>query len=407
MLAIDSLVTDLMFKASASLDQQALLDALGGEDEAAKKKLLDPDMLDPRVEMELSPSMPFRRRGERRLLIIDDSVAPLRKDPQQDFVVEKDLRPYKEALIDLCEKLPVRLGRLFALGAWGDAVLVAHSARDLRAICLLPWALDPTVDIDGKRRAGRLNQQEFEAKILAFEKRLDELDEKEILASLSGVSFERRGDLLVVDVLDAQGHWDVRASMVMESQLAAMERFSMIPGAPSVKKLDPKAEPRKDGKDAKAEAKPNGKPAPAPAPPPAPEPVGPPLAIAEVGGSVLLVFPAERFDLDIAAALGKKDWDTVVRRSDNLPGQLRDRLHRDGGGWVAPLEFLSEVFVDGKPLTKPAFEAGAQPLTGGGRALPVHFPRFGPAVLIDIPGKGRFVTSLTDHADAVAAVVTG
>jgi hypothetical protein len=403
MLAIDSLVTDLMFKASASLDQQALLDALGGEDEAAKKKLLDPDMLDPRVEMELSPSMPFRRRGERRLLIIDDSVAPLRKDPQQDFLVEKDLRPYKEALIDLCEKLPVRLGRLFALGAWGDAVLVAHSARDLRAICLLPWALDPSVDIDGRRREGRLNQKEFEAKILAFEKRLDELDDKEILASLSGVSFERRGDLLVVDVLDAQGFWDVRASMVMESQLAAIERFSMIPGAPSIKKVDPKAEPRKDGK---AEAKSNGKPAPTPAPAPAPEPVGPPLAVTEVGGSVLLVFPAERFDLDVAAALGKKDWDTIVRSSDNLTGQVRDRLHRDGGGWVAPLEFLSEVFVDGKPLTKPAFEAGAQPLTGGGRALPVHFPRFGPAVLIDIPGKGRFVTSLTDHADAVAAVVT-
>jgi hypothetical protein len=397
MLAIDSLVTDLMFKASASLDQQALLDALGGEEEAAKKKLLDPDMLDPRVEMELSPSMPFRRRGERRLLIIDDSVAPLRKDPQQDFLVEKDLRPYKEALIELCQTLPVRLGRLFALGAWGDAVLVATTARDLRAICLLPWALDPTVDIDGKRRAGRLNQQEFEAKILAFEKRLDELDEKEILSGLQGVSFERRGDLLVVDVLDADGFWDVRASMVMESQLAAMERFSMIPGAPSVKKPEPRPEPRPEA------AKSNGKPA--PAPPPAPEPVGPPLAITDVAGTVLLVFPAERFDLDVAAALGKKDWDTIVRRSDNVPGQIRDRLHRDGGGWVAPLEFLSEVFVDGKPLTKPAFEAGAQPLASGGRALPVHFPRFGPAVLIDIPGKGRFVTSLTDHADAVAAVV--
>ena len=28
--------------------------------------------------MELSPSMPFRRRGERRLMVIDDSVAPMR-----------------------------------------------------------------------------------------------------------------------------------------------------------------------------------------------------------------------------------------------------------------------------------------------------------------------------------------
>jgi hypothetical protein len=120
---------------------------------------------------------------------------------------------------------------------------------------------------------------------------------------------------------------------------------------------------------------------------------------------VLLVFPAERFDLDIAAALGKRDWDTIVRRSDNMTGAVRDRLHRDGGAWVAPLEFLSEVFVDGKPLTKTAFEQGAVPLASGGRALPVHFPRFGPAMLLDVPGKGRFVTSLTEHAEAVAAVV--
>jgi len=404
MLVPDSLVTDLMFTSSATIDQQALLDALGGEEEAAKKKLLDPDMLDPRVEMELSPSMPFRRRGERRLLIIDDSIAPLRKDPAQDFIVEKDLRPYKEELIAMCQALPVRLGRLFALGAWGDAVLVAHNARDLRAICLLPWALDPTIDIDGKRRASRLSQQEFEAKILAYEKRLDELDEKEILGSLSGVSFERRGDLLVVDVLDAKGHWDVRASLVMENQLAAIERFSLIPGAPSTPK---RAEPAKPAAKAGGDAKPAAKASDAPAakPAPAPEPKGPPLGVTEVGGSVLLVFPAERFDLDVAAALGKRDWDTVVRRSDNMTGAVRDRLQRDGGGWVAPLEFLSEVFVDGKPLTKAAFEQGAQPLASGGRSLPVHFPRFGPAVLFEVPGKGRFVTSLTDHADAVAAVV--
>ena len=45
---------------------------------------------------------------------------------------------------------------------------------------------------------------------MAFEKRLDELDEKEILAGLSGVTFERRGELLVVDVLEADGTWDLR-----------------------------------------------------------------------------------------------------------------------------------------------------------------------------------------------------
>jgi hypothetical protein len=395
MLAVDSLVTDLMFKAQAALDQKTLIDALGGPEVARQKKLLDPDMLDPRMEMELSPSMPFRRRGERRLMIIDDSQ-PLRADPQEPKI-DVDLRDAREALIAMCEALPVRLGRLFALGAWGDAVLVARSARDLRAICLLPWALDPTVDVDGKRRASQLGKQEFEAKIMAFEKRLEELDDDEILAGLDApVNLERRGDLLIVDVLEADGTWDQRNSGLLEQQLAALERFSLLPGAPAAKRR-PVAPP----------PAPVAAPAPAAqvAPPPAPEPAGAPVAIAEIGGAVLLVFPPDRFDLDVAAALGKRDWDAVLRRGDALPGKIRDRIQKDGAGWVAPLEFLSEVFVDGKPLSKPAFEAAARPLDGGVRALDVHFPRFGPVVLLDIPGKGRFVTSLRDHAGAVAALV--
>jgi hypothetical protein len=403
-LAADSLVTDLMFKANAQVDQQQLLDALGGFDQNPDVTMLDMDRLDPRMEMELSPSMPFRRRGERRLLVIDGSVAPMRKSPE-DPVVPIDLRPAKEQLIAICEKLPIRLGRLFALGSWGDAVIVARQARDLRGVCLIPWALDPQVDQDGKRRATPLSQPEFEAKLMAFEKRLDELDEKEILAGLKDVTFERRGELLVVDVLEPDGTWDLRRSLALETQLAALDRFSLIPGAPSTPKAKepPKAEPKRAGTT----------PGPAPAPaaaeakPVKEEPKGPPLRITELDGTVVLVFPAERFDLDVAAALGKKDWDAIVRRSDNMPGALSDRLHRDGGGWIAPLEFLSEVFVEGKPLSKPHFEANATALDGGARALEVHFPRFGPAVLIDIPGKGRFVSSLVDRAAKVAALVRG
>ena len=72
-LQLDSLVTDLMFQATAAIDQKTLIDGLGGEAALETKQLLDVDRLDPRAEMELSPSMPFRRRGERRLMIIDDS----------------------------------------------------------------------------------------------------------------------------------------------------------------------------------------------------------------------------------------------------------------------------------------------------------------------------------------------
>jgi len=410
-LQLDSVVTDLMFSASAAIDQQQLIDGLGGEDALATKQMLDVDRLDPRAEMELSPSMPFRRRGERRLMLIETPAEPPRADPQEPLF-KLDLRPAKEALITMCQKLPVRLGRLFALGSWGDAVIVARSARDLRAISLLPWALDPQVDIDGKRRQTPLSQKEFEAKLMAYEKRLDELDDNQIIARLSGVSFERRGELVVVDVLEADGTWDQRKSMLMEQQLAAWDTFSMIPGAPS--STAKPAAPAQNGA-----SKPATTPAPAPAPAsaptaakaeapkaePKPEPKGPPIAAKELDGKIVLVFPAERFDLDVAAALGKRDWDQIVRGSDNFTGAVRDKLHRDGASFIAPLEFLSEVFVDGKPLTKQQFERDAK-VENGAKSLDVHFPRFGDVVLLEIPGKGRFVTSLTDRAERAVALVS-
>lgn len=398
-LQLDSLVTDLIFQSSAAIDQKTLIDGLGGQEALEGKQMLDVDRLDPRAEMELSPSMPFRRRGERRLMIIDDQAITPRQDPQADSWIKSDLRAAKEALVAICQQLPVRLGRLFALGSWGDAVVVARSVRDLRGICLVPWALDPQVDIDGKRRQTPLSQKEFEAKIMAYEKRLEELDDQQIIAGLTGVAFERRGDLVVVDVLEADGTWDQRKSMVMESQLAAVDRFSLIPGAPAQHR--PSERPTKSMRpktDAGAT-----KPAATPAPAPAPEPKGPPLTAREVDGKVVLVFPPERFDLDVAAALGKRDWDQVVRRSDNLTGAMRDKIQRDGAGWIAPLEFLSEVFVDGKPLTKAEFEKGATSASGV-RSMDVHFPRFGPVMLLEIAGKGRFVTSLDSAAHAAQLV---
>jgi len=390
-LSIDSLVLDLMFQGSAAIDQKTLVDGLGGEDVLQTKQLLDVDRLDPRAEMELSPSMPFRRRGERRLMILDETTITPRPDPQADPLVKGDLRAAKEQLINICQTLPIRLGRLFALGSWGDAVLVARTAKDLRGVALISWALDPQVDVSGKRRATPLSQKEFEAKILAYEKRLDELDDQQILASLTGLTFERRGDLLVVDVLEVDGSWDQRKSVQMETQLAAVERFSMIPGAPAQPTKPPEAKPE----PRKLEPK--------PAPEPKPEPKGPPIAAREVDGGVVLVFPAERFDLDIAAALGKRDWDQIVRSSDNLSGAMRDQIHRDGAGWIAPLEFLSEVFIDGKPLTKQHFEKEAIK-TDDLKSLDVHFPRFGPVTLLEITGKGRFVTSLSDAQRAAKLV---
>ncbi|WP_428266814.1 hypothetical protein [Haliangium sp.] len=396
MLALDSLVIDLMFQRGAALRPETLFDALGGQEAVGQRQMLEPDMLDPRFEMELSPSRPFRQRDERRLMIIDDSVAPMREDPRADPLVPIDLRPEKERLIAACAGLPVRLGRLSALGTWGEAVLVARSAVDLRAWALLSWVLDPQLDRDGKRRVSPLTRSELEDKLMAYGKRLEELDEQAILANLHTATVERRGELLVVSVLEADGTWDVRNSLAMEAELAAIEQFSLMPGAPaqgsgaSRPTSDPGADPGAGPTDAAAPAQ-------------APRA---PLRTAEVGGRVVLVFTAERFDLDVAAALGKRDYGAVISAADAIPGPMRDRIHRDGADFVAPLEFLSEVFLDGKPLSKPQFQAGARELPAGARGLDVHCPRFGPVLLVELSGGERYISSAREPEAEVVALLS-
>ena len=403
MLALDSLVTDLIFQQGAAITQDALMAALGGAEAVAQYQVLDPDMQDPRFEMELSPTRPFRRTGERRLMIIDPSVAPMRENPHEDPVVPLDLRADRERLVQACAGLPVRVGRLSALGSWGDAVIVARSPRDLRALALMSWLLDPMVDVDGNRRPSPLGRADVEAKLLAYDKRLDELDDQAILASVHAARLERRGDLIILDVLGEDGTWDMRDSMALEAELAAVDKFSRVPGAPS-RPLQPGPE-ASARKAPAAAAAPAPAPAPAPAAPAAPAKKLPPVRLAEIAGRVALVFPPERFDLDVAAALGKRDYDAVLVSGDAIPGSVRDRIYREGTHFVAPLEFLSEVFVEGKPLSRPMFEQGARPLAEGVRALDVHCPRFGPVVLVDIAGRGRFICSATEAPGDVAALV--
>lgn len=401
MLAQDSLVIDLTFQRGAKIDQDSLIEALGGEEEVAALKLLDMDMLDPRLEMEISPSMPFRRRGERRLLIIDDRVAPMRENPRADSVIPVDIRPARETLLGVCQLFDIRLGRVFALGTLGDAVVIAKTAVDLRGISLLAWIFDPMVDVDGKRRGTQLSQSEFEAKIVAYPKRLEERSEAEILADMAGGKLERHGDLLVVDVLEDDGTWDLRRSVALERSLAAVDSFSMIPGAPSQGKRSEKQRASDDAAGAKGKAAEGAGNEPEP-----PLPAHP-LGLAELDGRTVLVFPIERFDLDVAAQLGKRDYGAVLHPADEISGPVRDRIHRDGAAFIAPIEFLSEVFVDGKPLSRPQFDQGATSSDGGVRTLEVHCPRFGPVLLLDVPGRGRFICSATDAAPGAIVALLG
>ena len=66
--------------------------------------------------------------------------------------------------------------------------------------------------------------------------------EASILARISGATFTRNtvpgGELLIVDNLETDGSWDPGKSMITSGQLAAVDRFSMLPGAPSHARAD-------------------------------------------------------------------------------------------------------------------------------------------------------------------------
>ena len=70
-----------------------------------------------------------------------------------------------------------------------------------------------------------------------------------------------------------------------------------------------------------------------------------------------------------------------------------ETVSRRGYKFVAPVEFLSEVFVQGKPLNKAQFEEGASAANDGTKMMEVHFPRFGPVTLFARPDGSRFVCS--------------
>jgi len=130
-----------------------------------------------------------------------------------------------------------------------------------------------------------------------------------------------------------------------------------------------------------------------------------PLRTVKVGGRLLVIFPEKRFDLEVAAQLGKKAWTTIVKPEDNINGAEKDRLFEDGADFLAQVEFLSEVFLDGKPLGKSEFEDGATTGAAGIKSMEVHFPRFGRVLLVCKPDGSRFVTSRLTGAEEIVAAI--
>ncbi|HLT40396.1 MAG TPA: hypothetical protein VK034_29155 [Enhygromyxa sp.] len=82
-----------------------------------------------------------------------------------------------------------------------------------------------------------------------------------------------------------------------------------------------------------------------------------------------------------------------------LPRELQDRLQGKRVDFAVPVEFLSEVFVGDGPLSKPTFEAQAQPRELAGRSVmvvEVLGPRLGRGSYIRSGRAGVFVSRTPD-----------
>lgn len=398
MFAVDTLVFDVILPASARPTPEQVQDGLGGAEAAEARAIIDVDLDLPQLEQEISPTFLLRRRGDRRILIADEAGAPLRPN-RTSPVVARDLRPEKERLASFIEKTGSRMGRMNTFGTWGDAVIVTRSLRELRAIALLGWALDPTMDLDGRRRAGQLSQREFEMKLATFEKRLDELDDATILSRIPPSTVETRGTkeapiYVVSSLSDRDGSWDIRKSYELEKRLGAVDLFSRIAGARQTIAVPGAAAA------APAAAAPETKAEPPPEPP---KPKGPPITSVEHGSRVILRIPEGRLDSETVTALGRRAVEALAS-GDEVNRRDRERMEHDGAGFVAPLAFLSEVFLEGKPLDKKRFTEGAIEVAPGVKVFEAHLPRYGAVWVLETDGK-RWVTSEIGKADAVLATV--
>src|SRR5687768_2322659 len=140
MLQIDTPVLDLIYAEDNLPAPEKLIEALGGEEAAKTLMVLDVDLDAPQYEQEINPTLMLRRRNERRLLVVDESAQPMRKNPRSEPIVPRDLRPERERLVRIVADTGARLGRLQSFGSWGDAAVVVRHPVDLRAISLLSWA---------------------------------------------------------------------------------------------------------------------------------------------------------------------------------------------------------------------------------------------------------------------------
>ena len=288
-----------------------------------------------------------------------------------------------------------RIGRLGAFGTWGDAVIVTRvGARPARRAAPRLGARSASPIVDGRRRGQQLSQREFELKLASFEKRLDELDDAAILARVPPAILEKRGPR---GPSSSSCRCSPTATGAGTSARATSSRSASppstssrgIPGASSRSSPPtPSRPPRPPTRRRRRPRRPSR-------PSRSARRSAPPRSARASSSS----FPAERLDSDTITALGKRPLD-VLTSKDAVTGKQRDHIHQHGAGFIAPLEFLSEVFIEGKPLDRKRFEAEAQTGADGLRTMEAHLPRFGAVRILETGGK-RWITSET-KGDAAA-----
>lgn len=333
-----ALYFDLIFPAPPP--QSALTQVLG-----RAAQLFGAIEADDEVEAQV-PRLAMMKPTDRRLILGQAAGQPL-------IEASPDLRPFLQLLLGLVDRTGARIG---TAGSWGEPGFfgaVAKDRNDLAWLALFGWLDANDVDLTFQTGIGASKQQ----KMPELEAKHKQIVAAKIESQIGGMPV---GPYFLLDLLGKLGGYGQEE--YKDWLKKCFSAFRSVTAPPPPKKVE---EPPKEA---------------------------PKVAIraAELSGKPVLIIPKERFGLSVFEGIAKGRPE-ALHKIDQIPSRVQEEIARKRVHFLAQLPSLSELFIDGRPLTKDAAQKLQEPVSGSEHLTFIaHMPRFGRVRVIGNEGDWWF-----------------
>jgi hypothetical protein len=340
-----ALYFDLIFPAPPA--PQALTQVLG-----RAAQMFGAVEVDEEIEAML-PRLPMMKPTDRRLILGQVAGPSLIEN-------SPELKTFLQLMLGLIDRTGARVG---TVGAWGDPGFFGAASKDrndLAALALLGWLDADEYDLNfgttGPKATRDQKQAEFAAKFKLI------VDAK-IEAQLGAMPV---GPYFLLDLLGKLGGYGQEE--YNDWLKKCFVSFKIVAAPPPPKAPEPPPEAPKNA-----------------------------IRSVEVAGKTYLIIPKERVSTSLLDDLVKGRLDSF-HKIDALSGKVQELIARKQVPFLAQLEFLSELFLDGKPLNKSAAQSMMQPVSDGYSTFVAHMPRFGRVRVIGRDGAWWFYSDAEEDA---------